>query len=76
MRAIGKVSFQLKALSIFPSNFKCQIRGHRVSRPQNFTDYESIKQQYSLQIPEYFNFAEDVLDVWAEKEKVEYTLFI
>ncbi|XP_036842322.1 acyl-coenzyme A synthetase ACSM3, mitochondrial isoform X1 [Oncorhynchus mykiss] len=69
MRAIGKVSFQLKALSIFPSNFKCQIRGHRVSPPQNFTGYESIKQQYSPQIPEYFNFAEDVLDVWAEKEK-------
>uniref|UniRef100_A0A8C7MLM2 medium-chain acyl-CoA ligase n=1 Tax=Oncorhynchus kisutch TaxID=8019 RepID=A0A8C7MLM2_ONCKI len=69
MRAIGKVSFQLKALSIFPINFKCQIRGHRVSPPQNFTGYESIKQQYSPQIPEYFNFAEDVLDVWAEKEK-------
>uniref|UniRef100_A0A8C7I3J6 medium-chain acyl-CoA ligase n=1 Tax=Oncorhynchus kisutch TaxID=8019 RepID=A0A8C7I3J6_ONCKI len=63
------MSFQLKALSIFPINFKCQIRGHRVSPPQNFTGYESIKQQYSPQIPEYFNFAEDVLDVWAEKEK-------
>ncbi|KAJ8011577.1 hypothetical protein DPEC_G00059690 [Dallia pectoralis] len=67
MRTIGKLSFHRKIFRTFPT-FKCPIRGHKVSLPQNFTDYESIK-QYNPQIPENFNFAKDVLDVWAEKEK-------
>lgn len=36
---------------------------------QNFTDYESIGKQYKPHVPEYFNFAKDVVDVWAKKEK-------
>uniref|UniRef100_A0A3P8Y3G9 medium-chain acyl-CoA ligase n=1 Tax=Esox lucius TaxID=8010 RepID=A0A3P8Y3G9_ESOLU len=67
MSAIGKLSFHRKIIRTFPT-FKYHIRGHRVSIPQNFTDYESIK-QYNPQIPENFNFAKDVLDVWAEQEK-------
>ncbi|KAL0966478.1 hypothetical protein UPYG_G00295750 [Umbra pygmaea] len=66
MRAVGKLCIHLKILRSVPT-FRCQIRGRRTSLPQNFNDYESIK--YQPQIPEYFNFAEDVLDVWAEKEK-------
>lgn len=38
---------------------------------QNFSDYESIGKQYKPHVPEYFNFAKDVVDVWAKKEKVE-----
>lgn len=32
--------------------------------------YEAMKQQYRPEVPEYFNFARDVLDRWAEVEKV------
>ncbi|XP_030315607.1 acyl-coenzyme A synthetase ACSM3, mitochondrial isoform X1 [Calypte anna] len=31
--------------------------------------YEAIKQQYRPEVPEYFNFARDVLDRWTEVEK-------
>ncbi|NWH74466.1 ACSM3 synthetase, partial [Piaya cayana] len=31
--------------------------------------YEAIKQQYRPEVPEYFNFARDVLDRWTEAEK-------
>ncbi|XP_072337748.1 acyl-coenzyme A synthetase ACSM3, mitochondrial-like isoform X2 [Scyliorhinus torazame] len=51
---------------------KTQIRSFSTSKIcnlQNFTDYESIKQQYKPQVPEYFNFARDVLDKWSEVEK-------
>ncbi|XP_077305112.1 acyl-coenzyme A synthetase ACSM3, mitochondrial-like [Lithobates pipiens] len=37
--------------------------------PQNFTDYENIKQIYKPEVPEYFNFASDVLDKWTAAEK-------
>ncbi|KAJ6659739.1 hypothetical protein lerEdw1_018454 [Lerista edwardsae] len=36
---------------------------------QNFEDYESIRDQYKPHVPEYFNFAKDVVDKWAEAEK-------
>uniref|UniRef100_A0A8C0GAF9 medium-chain acyl-CoA ligase n=1 Tax=Chelonoidis abingdonii TaxID=106734 RepID=A0A8C0GAF9_CHEAB len=35
----------------------------------NFLNYESLKQQYKPEVPEYFNFATDVLDKWTEMEK-------
>uniref|UniRef100_A0A667XTM4 medium-chain acyl-CoA ligase n=1 Tax=Myripristis murdjan TaxID=586833 RepID=A0A667XTM4_9TELE len=47
-----------------------QIQRHKASLPKNFSDYESIKHDFNPQIPEYFNFARDVMDKWAEKEKV------
>uniref|UniRef100_A0A8C3W299 medium-chain acyl-CoA ligase n=1 Tax=Catagonus wagneri TaxID=51154 RepID=A0A8C3W299_9CETA len=37
--------------------------------PQNFSNYESMKQDFKLEIPEYFNFASDVLDQWTNEEK-------
>ncbi|XP_075422127.1 acyl-coenzyme A synthetase ACSM3, mitochondrial-like [Ascaphus truei] len=37
--------------------------------PQNFSDYEDIKQRYKPEVPEYFNFASDVLDKWSAIEK-------
>ncbi|KAG8145614.1 hypothetical protein E2320_012119, partial [Naja naja] len=36
---------------------------------QNFTDYKSICDQYKPEVPEYFNFAKDVVDNWAQSEK-------
>jgi medium-chain acyl-CoA synthetase len=29
-----------------------------------------MKQEFKLEIPEYFNFAKDVLDLWTDMEKV------
>ncbi|XP_019397735.1 PREDICTED: acyl-coenzyme A synthetase ACSM3, mitochondrial-like isoform X1 [Crocodylus porosus] len=49
--------------------FRYTNKGGALLAPQNFSDYESIKQQYKPQIPEYFNFARDVLDKWTAVEK-------
>ncbi|KAG5286026.1 hypothetical protein AALO_G00010170 [Alosa alosa] len=45
-----------------------QIR-KKSSLPQNFTSYETLRQLYNPHIPEFFNFAKDVLDEWEAKEK-------
>lgn len=37
--------------------------------PQNFSDYEDISRSYKPDLPEYFNFASDVLDKWTAAEK-------
>uniref|UniRef100_A0A8C5CNY1 medium-chain acyl-CoA ligase n=1 Tax=Gadus morhua TaxID=8049 RepID=A0A8C5CNY1_GADMO len=43
---------------------------HKACHPKNFTDYDTIKHEFKFpQISGHFNFAEDVLDKWAEKEK-------
>ncbi|XP_077868003.1 LOW QUALITY PROTEIN: acyl-coenzyme A synthetase ACSM3, mitochondrial-like, partial [Saccoglossus kowalevskii] len=34
-----------------------------------FNDYELGRKDFRLDVPEYFNFAGDVLDEWAEREK-------
>lgn len=44
---------------------------YRAATPQNFSNYESIKQDFKIEIPEYFNFAKDVLDQWSSMEKVQ-----
>ncbi|XP_037670602.1 acyl-coenzyme A synthetase ACSM3, mitochondrial isoform X2 [Choloepus didactylus] len=44
-------------------------KDYRMLAPQNFSNYESMKHDFKLEIPEYFNFAKDVLDQWARKEK-------
>uniref|UniRef100_A0AAY4AP68 medium-chain acyl-CoA ligase n=1 Tax=Denticeps clupeoides TaxID=299321 RepID=A0AAY4AP68_9TELE len=41
----------------------------KTSAPQNFPSYESLRQMYDPEVPEYFNFARDVLDAWEAKEK-------
>lgn len=33
-------------------------------------NYEHEKKTFKLQAPPYYNFARDVVDKWAEKEKV------
>ncbi|XP_036597557.1 acyl-coenzyme A synthetase ACSM3, mitochondrial [Trichosurus vulpecula] len=45
-------------------------KDYRVPAPQNFSDYESVKRDFKIEVPEYFNFAKDVLDHWAKMEKI------
>ena len=33
-------------------------------------DYETERKTFQLKTPDYYNFARDVIDTWAEKEKV------
>ena len=47
-----------------------------ISRPSStsavgFNDYEKERKNFRLDVPEYYNFARDVIDSWAEKEKVK-----
>lgn len=51
------------------TSFRFSKKGYRVLASQNFLNYESLKQQYKPEVPEYFNFATDVLDKWTEMEK-------
>ena len=49
---------------------------HKACHPKNFTDYDTIKHEFKFpQISGHFNFAEDVLDKWAEKEKVTFYFY-
>ncbi|XP_042545715.1 acyl-coenzyme A synthetase ACSM3, mitochondrial isoform X2 [Dipodomys spectabilis] len=52
-----------------PGSVRCLHKDYRRVTPQNFSDYESMKQDFKLEIPEYFNFAKDVLDQWTNIEK-------
>lgn len=63
----------LKALSIV--SLHASLRRSRQlcsqsSVAQTPFSYELMKQQYRPEVPEYFNFASDVLDRWTEVEKV------
>ncbi|XP_029432375.1 acyl-coenzyme A synthetase ACSM3, mitochondrial-like isoform X1 [Rhinatrema bivittatum] len=57
--------------ALWPPLASCRLfsKDCKVLAPQNFSDYESIRHAYKPEAPEYFNFAGDVLDKWAEKEK-------
>ncbi|KAM4698542.1 acyl-coenzyme A synthetase ACSM3, mitochondrial-like [Rhinophrynus dorsalis] len=44
-------------------------KDQKLSIPQNFSDYEDIKLDYKPEVPEYFNFASDVIDKWSAIEK-------
>ncbi|XP_027634531.2 acyl-coenzyme A synthetase ACSM4, mitochondrial-like [Falco peregrinus] len=41
---------------------------HKTFAPLNFSDYEAIS-RCEQEVPEYFNFASDVLDKWSQIEK-------
>lgn len=57
------------AFGILKTQVKPFFSNSKNCSPKNFTDYESMKQEYKLEVPEYFNFASDVLDKWSEIEK-------
>ncbi|XP_063171116.1 acyl-coenzyme A synthetase ACSM3, mitochondrial-like isoform X3 [Candoia aspera] len=48
---------------------RCFSKGKTALVAQNFTDYNSICEQYKPEVPEYFNFARDVVDSWADSEE-------
>ncbi|XP_062999581.1 acyl-coenzyme A synthetase ACSM3, mitochondrial-like [Elgaria multicarinata webbii] len=48
---------------------RCFCKHQPALAAQNFTDYESMQEQYKPEVPEYFNFAKDVVDMWAKEEK-------
>ncbi|XP_069342944.1 acyl-coenzyme A synthetase ACSM3, mitochondrial isoform X2 [Eulemur rufifrons] len=52
-----------------PGSVRALHKNYRTATPQNFSSYESMKQDFKLEIPEYFNFAKDVLDQWTTMEK-------
>jgi len=69
----------LKALSVV--SLHASLRRSRQlcsqsSSAQTSFSYELIKQQYRPEVPEYFNFASDVLDRWAKVEKVTPTCLL
>ena len=72
MGTLGILPSKCQTMLSFSRLATCQFYRHKATIPQNFTDYESIKQNYNPQIPKYFNFAKDVLDMWAEREKVQH----
>ena len=41
----------------------------------NISDYEQERKSYTIQAPEYFNFARDFLDQWAHAEQVSELFF-
>lgn len=53
-----------------PDPMRVLYKDYRTATPQNFSNYESMKQDFKIEIPEYFNFAKDVLDQWTNMEKV------
>ncbi|OWK11137.1 hypothetical protein Celaphus_00006979, partial [Cervus elaphus hippelaphus] len=42
-----------------PGSMRALHKDYRTVTPQNFSNYESMKQDFKLEIPEYFNFAKD-----------------
>lgn len=53
-----------------PDPRRILYKDYRTAIPQNFSNYESMKHDFKIEIPEYFNFAKDVLDQWTNTEKV------
>ncbi len=55
-----------------------KVKRHAVSVPKRqwsalpsaagFNNYEETKKNFKIHVPEYFNFASDVIDQWAAKE--------
>lgn len=56
------------------TNIHNRLKWHQIrknsSLPQNFSSYETLQQLYNPHIPEFFNFAKDVLDAWETRQKV------
>ncbi|XP_074179219.1 acyl-coenzyme A synthetase ACSM3, mitochondrial isoform X1 [Rhinolophus sinicus] len=66
-----KLLFRVKCFQhlVIPGSVRALHKDHRTGTPQNFSNYESMKQAFKLEVPEYFNFAKDVLDKWTNMEK-------
>ncbi|KAJ3595610.1 hypothetical protein NHX12_004913 [Muraenolepis orangiensis] len=71
MKTPVNLRLHLKALSgSHPRTITRDSHTHKPCPPKNFTDFDTVKQEFKFpKISEHFNFASDVLDKWAEKEK-------
>ncbi|XP_048407796.2 acyl-coenzyme A synthetase ACSM3, mitochondrial-like isoform X2 [Stegostoma tigrinum] len=65
------VSHNRRAFTTLKTQLRSFFASSKTCNPKNFKDYESIKQEYKPEVPEYFNFANDVLDKWSGIEKAE-----
>ncbi|XP_055483304.1 acyl-coenzyme A synthetase ACSM3, mitochondrial isoform X1 [Psammomys obesus] len=52
-----------------PGPTRVLYKDYTTAIPQNFSNYESMKRDFKIEIPEYFNFAKDILDQWSSMEK-------
>lgn len=55
---------------VFWRGRRLQICRSKSTAPKNYIDYESARRSYNPQVPPYYNFAKDVLELWETKEKV------
>lgn len=55
--------------STIPGFIRLLHKDYKSATPQNFSSYESMIRDFKLEVPEYFNFANDVLDQWTNSEK-------
>ena len=49
---------------------------HILDVQSSFTDYEHERRTFNLTVPQRFNFARDVIDVWASAEQVLALVFV
>jgi acetyl-CoA synthetase len=45
------------------------LQAERGRAEHNITDYDELYRNFSIDVPEYFNFGFDVIDAWAEKDR-------
>ncbi|XP_069839907.1 acyl-coenzyme A synthetase ACSM3, mitochondrial-like isoform X2 [Dendropsophus ebraccatus] len=67
-----KIILEVKRLTTYITARVCSrlfSTSQKFYTPQNFSDYEDIRSTYKLDLPEYFNFASDILDKWTAADK-------
>lgn len=72
LRSAAKLLVQYRVVNINLASVRTVYQTkvfYGVSRT-GFEDYEKERASWCVKIPEKFNFAADVLDVWAQKESV------
>lgn len=68
-----------KAVAVFRASLSLRqtvpasqcTKAYMSSGPSRSWDYMQEKKNFKLAAPEYYNFARDVIDHWAEKERVQ-----
>lgn len=72
-KTISSFGHRVKVL-LAPPDYDALSREIRSTHTQvsatGFNDYDLEKTNFQLKVPEYYNFASDVIDSWANKEKV------
>lgn len=61
----------LRSIWNLKSFYRLFHQDHKVFASLNLSNYEAIN-RCEQEVPEYFNFASDVLDQWSQVEKVDF----